>query len=305
MVIAHVPWFTILVASAICYLLIVCVYYPQLERTTRVGLISYDKPTHSHEYVQGIQMVVTGCVYNCAPYLPTLFKKFNQLQTFFNKPIYYIFFENDSTDRSGEMLDSFISSAVVGSTCIRETGLRKRIMLRTRRLAYARNTILDHLRELGLQGDTIVCNVDMDDANIGIDIPSVIRTLEFKGLWDVATANQQSGYYDKWALRTVRKRNDCWRMDTCRRTTLYEWFGIPEIRDVVPTVFPHILRVESAFGGLGLYNLDFALRGTYTGTGKFPALQDCEHVAYHRSIAEQGAVRITIVPFLVNDRIEK
>lgn len=85
--------------------------------------------------------------------------------------------------------------------------------------------------------------------------------------------------YDAWAFRpkySWQQRPEMW---------IHHWkppFGCPPI------------EVNSAFGGLCVYNTDDYLLGRYVGT--LLGRGDCEHVAFHRSISRETGKRLCLNP---------
>ena len=85
-------------------------------------------------------------------------------------------------------------------------------------------------------------------------------------------------HYDAWALRL----NSYWDDYTAGHGGWkHQWLP--------PVGSPPVL-VCSAFGGMAIYRTDAYLRGTYDGT------TDCEHVSFHRSIAEATGQHLYLCP---------
>ena len=85
-------------------------------------------------------------------------------------------------------------------------------------------------------------------------------------------AGPQWVQYDCWALRGLGQRGCYW--DAYRNGAgvfAYQWLP--------PVGSPPVL-VSSAFGGLAVYRTEDYLSGTYRGE------EDCEHVTFHKSIAD-------------------
>lgn len=89
-------------------------------------------------------------------------------------------------------------------------------------------------------------------------------------------------HYDAWALRGVGQP-DCYWDDYTKGVGgwKHQWLS--------PVGSPPVV-VSSAFGGLAIYRRDAYLKGTYDGT------HDCEHVAFHRSIARETGQRLYLCP---------
>ncbi len=89
-------------------------------------------------------------------------------------------------------------------------------------------------------------------------------------------------HYDLWALRGLGQP-DCY-FDAYQNG--YGGFGFSWL----PPVGSPPALVASAFGGMTIYRTDAYLAGTYDGTA------DCEHVPFHRSIAEATGQHLYLNP---------
>ena len=278
--------------------------------TINNNLVPYS--TLSTRDIDSVRLVISGCVRNNASYLNLIFAKLKTLETLLlPQLITYVFYENDSDDGSLGMLHEFLDERQ--GAVIAETGLNLRYPLRTHRLAYCRNRILDYCRKT-LRGADILCMMDMDDVNVKLDVGSVVKALRYRDHWDGITANQSSYYYDLWALRTKYKNNNC--TTWCGLYNVGHFFNLNNLFTFsIPVEKPYFLRVRSAFGGLGMYQYDLALEGEYNGVEFSNGKEECEHVAYHLSLArhkekekdqekdqekQQQPFRLFIAPFLIN-----
>lgn len=92
----------------------------------------------------------------------------------------------------------------------------------------------------------------------------------------------QWAHYDLWALRGVGQAECYW--DTyCNQ---YGGFGYT----FLPAIGSPPVLVSSAFGGMAIYRTDAYLSGTYDGTA------DCEHVSFHRSVANATGQHLYLCP---------
>lgn len=89
-------------------------------------------------------------------------------------------------------------------------------------------------------------------------------------------------HYDLWALRGLGQPGCYW--DTYQNG--YGGFGFSWL----PPVGSPPALVASAFGGMCIYRTDAYLAGTYDGTS------DCEHVAFHASIATATGQHLYLNP---------
>src|SRR5207249_3059391 len=115
-------------------------------------------------------------------------------------------------------------------------------------------------------------------------------------------ANPTPVYYDVWALRhPVWCPNDCWQEARLHSGAMganlaVQVFVASRQVHIDPAAPP--FRVNSAFGGLGIYRLSDALTGRYQGIEVDGNLV-CEHVPFHRSIAERTGHGFEILPSLL------
>jgi hypothetical protein len=226
---------------------------------------------------------------NARPYIvETLFSIAKMRDGFRNSSVYV--FENDSEDGTDELLDHHaaevpgfhVEHETLGGADMRGFGEE-----RTNRLAYCRNKCLEWVREHAAgTAWTIVLDADPHG---GFSVDGVFNSIawlgEFAGRHDLLPAGGMASYsamrheqgrtpgkivqYDAWAARL----ND-WR--DRREEVGFEWFHW-----LLPAVGSPPIPMYSAFGGLAVYSTLAFLSGGYAGG-------DCEHVAHHRKMRENG-----------------
>src|SRR5690606_18129570 len=151
--------------------------------------------------------------------------------------------------------------------------LAERLPLRTARIAAARNACLDEIRASGWTGYDHLVVADLDDVLAApLQVESFPRAAGWlEGAPDRAGvfANATPRYYDIRALRPAPwSPEDCWRRIWGRPDS--QSFEAAKFREVfsrqveLPRHLPPI-EVRSAFGGLGLYRMGFALDARYLG----------------------------------------
>ena len=89
-------------------------------------------------------------------------------------------------------------------------------------------------------------------------------------------------HYDAWALRGVGQPTNYWDDYTAG---LGGWK-----HSWLPPVGSPPVPVASAFGGMAIYDTYAYLKGTYNGSS------DCEHVGFHRTMAERTKGRLYLDP---------
>jgi hypothetical protein len=245
------------------------------------------------------KIVIGGCARNCGPYLPKVLPKIKEI-TNFCSDYQIIIYENDSTDNTLELLNNF-KNENKNVLIISEKDIDKRYPLRTHRLAYTRNKIIDEINENNyMHKYDYFLNIDLDNINVNLDIDSIKKLLDSNFEFDVATANHKK-YYDYWALRTKKyNKNCCNDNGVCFKSPILldSWFDKIKGTNIDKNAKP--IKVLSAFEGLGIYKLKSISNCRYDGIEKNPNSneEDCEHVKFHECIRDKGNDKIYIIPYL-------
>jgi hypothetical protein len=255
-------------------------------------------------------LVVGGTARDCAEFLPAAFARLDALAE--GRRVYYVFYESNSSDATLPMLRAFVAAREGEVMTERTTGER------TERIARGRNAVVARVEEL--RAFDFFVNVDMDD-RCAFDVASVRECLARADEWDVATANQQGVYYDRWALRTDATGDmyegiphcvvgyghtagrDGVTCDASRVLPISAWFpraGL-EGKSTFPRDGPYY-AVQSAFGALAIYKTRLLRGARYSGTKPGPGrVPECEHVPFHAAIKAQfPETRIVIAPYLIS-----
>lgn len=236
-------------------------------------------------------LIVAGLARNCAHSLPRLLKASKKLSKRFRFSD-FIFLENDSTDRSKDILRKF---AKRNKNCHIEfhDNIGAEYARRTERLAFLRNRLIEIAqRETSNESDTFLLLLDLDGVNKHFDVNRIASFVEkYNGDWAGLFPTQSLNYYDLWALRhpiycpyniTERIRNRPKDMSSQQAVNHY----FKSLKFTLPKDLG-LVEVESAFGGMGLYKLS-AVRGCiYVGLDD-DGYEICEHVAFNTSIRENG-----------------
>lgn len=174
------------------------------------------------------------------------------------------------------------------------------------RLSKCRNVYLEKLRTDTKYNDIdYVVVADLDGVNSELTATAVKSCWQLTEEWDACFANQSRAYYDIWALRhKLWSPNDCWQTYNFLRNNSMNQLSALEAAAYSRTIninrnAPPI-KVDSAFGGLGIYKKDTILSSTYIGLNENKE-EICEHVSLHTAMCEKG-LRLYIVPSLINCR---
>ena len=244
-------------------------------------------------------LLIAGLARNCAK---SLHAEIKNLREAFSEAAHigWIIVESDSDDQTPAVLAQ-LTLEIPHFTLLSLGKVADKIPLRAPRIAYCRNQYLHYLDQNRDRYDFLVV-ADLDGINDGLSARAV-NSCGTRNDWDVCTANQNGPYYDIWALRHEDwSPNDCWR-----QFNFYRAHGYAHERALQSAVYSRMVRidsneawipVESAFGGLGIYNVDILKDARYAGLSA-DGQEICEHVALHEYLRAKGA-RIFINPNLTN-----
>ena len=266
------------------------------------------------------KIIFTGAVQNAENYLPAVIMNIENLTKLFSEAA-YIFIENDSTDNTKKILKDWGSSKS-NFHLISFDGL-KAIPVRTVRLEMIRNAYIETIRHYArLRDFDYLVVLDMDDVGMYlIDIQDVSSAIEFLNASPTRAAvfaNQRGTYYDMWALRLPSQcPGDIWEdvLDyvikyKCSDDIAYAETFAKRVFSIEESLGP--IKVDSAFGGFGIYKMEYVLNnpnpylGSKTkivplgdGTPCYARWQVSEHVHFHAGITSQGG-EMYIYPKLIN-----
>lgn len=249
------------------------------------------------------RVVFAGVARDCAPHLAGVLENLQVLAATYDEAA-FVFVLSDCADDSYRILKDWVDEGREGKVV--DLGvLSEQLPLRTTRIAHARNTYLDLIENSPWRDFDHLIVVDLDDV-----MEAPIDLLQFGAArhWLEASpdraavfANASPRYYDIWALRHDRWcPGDCWHVIWAESTK--EGAEATKVREVfarqiaIPETAPPI-AVRSAFGGIGLYKMQNAIKGRYLGIDG-QGRQTCEHVAFNEAICESGG-RLHIFPALM------
>lgn len=243
-------------------------------------------PDAIRQMLRGQRIAFLGTARSCAPALPASIAKLRELGALFAHHEIHIY-ENDSSDDTGAMLDHWARDGLLHA--MREQGVAERMPLRTERLAYGRNKLLDHVLERGPWD--YICWADLDGL-VGerFAVDGFVSNFRHTEAWDAVFPLSWPLYYDLWALREPTICPDDY-VASGLHTLNAALFAGREIHAATQQLQPGRvagwLPVQSAFGGFGLYKGAVAALGRYSGL--VDGREVCEHVPYHRLLVQAGA----------------
>jgi Cryptococcal mannosyltransferase 1 len=248
-------------------------------------------------------VVIVGCARDCEAFLPAVLQNVRRIANLYSHAA-FVFVENDSRDNTREILHRWLSERP-SSFLVCLDGLAAQEKRRTARLAIARNAYMDavHHHHMAKFDHLLVLDFDIVNTNV-ISEESLAETIRFldSSSQNAAVFANQLPYYDIWALRhDVWCPEDCWAKIANRpaylprHRAIERYFTSRQVR-ISPDSPP--VAVRSAFGGLGLYKLDFVRAARYVGL--LPdGSEICEHVAFNEAAVRLGGM-LYIYPRLLN-----
>lgn len=251
----------------------------------------------------GRRAVFAGVARDCAAHLPAVLENLGRFAALYDDSAFH-FVLSDTRDDSRAILERWLVDGGRRGRVLDLGVLDDRLPQRTVRIAHARNAGLDDIRRSPWAGYDHLVVADLDDV---VASPMAAEGFARAALWldgepsrAGVMANASPRYYDVWALRHDQWcPDDCWHPIWGRPAD--EAFEAAKFREVFtrqivipPTLAP--IAVRSAFGGLGIYRMSFALANRYVGLDS-RGREASEHVAFNTAITESGG-QLHIFPAL-------
>jgi len=258
--------------------------------------------THGSEVLENSVIAVVGLARNCGQHLAANLVRLSAV-TSRSKDWRVLICENDSTDDTKQVANSFAAvSNGRASAITRDLGRADRSNEyagpRTEALAEYRAECQEWVRRNFWGSDyTIVIDWDawggwcINGAMTGL---SYLATEEQAfGMASVSLLQHPQLSYDQEKQSLVRGSTwvhyDCWALRLNSYWDDHSAGAGGWKHGWLPMIGSPPVRVCSAFGGFAIYKTGDFLRGTYSG-------QDCEHVTFHRSIAEATGKALYLNP---------
>lgn len=233
------------------------------------------------------------CVRNCEKFCIKNFEKINQICNLF-KSYNVIFYENNSQDNSLNLLKKYCKEnkhTILINEEIDMSLEREIILTRGRNICLNTAKIINNEIYIALDFDGILCNLKID----GI-VKCFDETFEWGALFGNMTSPQiwcpKNYYYDMWALRTFDDwmNYDCWAAKKFlgKQKAVYS--------HIKPVSKKSIIKVISAFGGIGIYKLSKLKECYYYGWKNNTTC--CEHVHLHKQLNKNSD--LYIVGYITN-----
>jgi len=278
-----------------------------------------------------LKVVFAGCARNCSNFLPKVLENIEFYSSFFSES-YMVIVENGSTDKTKEILKD---SKNKKNFFLFEDDLNK-LPYRGQRLEKARNLIIETIKKnKNLFSCDLFIMLDLDDiGTYRIKEKNILDSIKFlfsKEEIGAVFANQLGTYYDMWTLRDQKYcKNDFWvevlqfLMNNKNSKDKISKSNIEEVKKNIIDKKTYSfeknhppIKVESAFGGFGIYKMKYVLQNNrkYEGTQIVDLIskdqkklkikyQKCEHVNFNQGFIDQN-LELYILPNLINRDYEK
>ena len=249
-----------------------------------------------------LRAVFTGVARDCARYLPAVLGNLAGFASCYAEAA-FVFMVSDTNDESLSIFERWLTPGRRGRA-IDLGALAGQLPKRTERLAFARNACLDEIRRSEWAEYDHLIVADLDDVLVGpiSGFAEAARWLDAAPDRAAVFANATPRYYDIWALRhEAWCPGDCWHSIWERDSK--EAFEAAKFREAYgrQIMIPESVRpicVRSAFGGLGLYRMQFALASRYRGVDE-QGREVSEHVAFNEAIGGVGGQLHVFPPLMV------
>ena len=246
-------------------------------------------------------ILIVGLARNCEAVIANEIKNINKAFSS-AKNIEWIIVESDSNDRTSEVIKNLAKKYSINLISL--GNLIDEFPKRTARIAFCRNTYVEEINNNNLYSNIdYVVVADLDGVNNKINSNSVNSCWETNLNWDACFANQSAPYYDIWALR-----HKIWSPNDCNEQAKFlREFSSSQSASAKAAIYSKMItipsnsnpiKVDSAFGGIGIYKKDAFKLGKYKGQDK-KENQVCEHIHFNECLTKAGKILI-INPKFIN-----
>ena len=276
--------------------------------------------------LKDLNVVFAGCARDCEPFLKKTLDNIELYSSLF-KESYKVIIENGSKDKTRDILKK---KQTKNDFYYFEDQLNN-LPNRGLRLEKARNIFIEKIKSnKKLNNCNLLIVLDLDESgNYKISDEALIKSINFlnsKKSIGAVFANQLGTYYDMWTLRDKKYcQNDFWAevLQNITKKINHKDNISTEILDEVKKeyidkktfTFDKSLApifVNSAFGGFGIYKMEYVLKNKRYYEGKQiidlvfkdnikikTKFQKCEHVNFNLGLIDQN-LELYILPYLIN-----
>jgi hypothetical protein len=220
-------------------------------------------------------LIIAGITRDNATEIPTMIKYIEKTGSFF-KDYRVIIFENDSKDKTKELLENWQDENSKVLLVSESFANEKRPSIGF--LATVRNKYIHEMIKSEYDSFDIAMMVDMD-MTYGWDMRGLFDSFKKISKWDAICSNgiykRQGNMWDMFAFRNEEFKEDL-------KDPNY-WSVIVPKGQKIYRVDDSLISVDSCFGGLAFYKREFIKKCEYASLEG-----DCEHVPFHKCLKEYG-----------------
>ena len=263
----------------------------------------------NHTKLSDMNVIIYGSIRNIENDFFTSFLNLDILSEMFNE-VYIIIFENDSTDKTRELLQEWynISHPKIKKHLILKNNLDNFYPLRAHRLAYCRNCILNYIVDNNLHHFyEYAIHCDLDDRFWSINFDSIKTCFQYDSAeWDVMTCvNKNRSYYDFWALRCDKSWFNI-NIFSCNANNIDYNTKISGFENLLKNT-SGLISTTSSFNGLGIYKVSSLINCRYNAKYECSTCngsnrgcwEDNDHIGLHKQIVNNnGKIFINNLMFI-------
>jgi len=232
------------------------------------------------------KIIICAILKNEEKNLNNFFKIIKKIKNFFLN-YYIILVESDSNDKtyliSKKLIKNFNGEIIKIKT--------KKIWQRTKKMEHCRNIYIQtiHKKNFLKKFDYLIV-LDVDNVNNLLKLSNIKNCLKkIPKNWIGVFPNQKFIYYDLYALRIKKYFDfDCFEKMISSlkllRPNISYYKNIFKNFFIINKFKKRFIKVDSAFGGMGIYKLKYVLNKKYSSlNGKY-----CEHVFFNKSLLKKN-----------------
>ncbi len=223
------------------------------------------------------KIIICSTLRNVEKDLKGFFLKIDEIATKFND-YFIVLVQSNSNDNTITVAEKYLKQRK-GILINKDLDIR---LYRTQRLEICRNEFLSYIKnDEKLKNFDYLIVMDADGINNLINYKNIFNSLNIKKNWSAIFANQKYIYYDVWTLRIKNFIDfDCFqkiKLDSVsKEKKLKKIFfnNFTKFFFLKNKFKERLIKVDSAFGGFGIYKLEKILDCKYDSNGG----SQCEHV---------------------------
>jgi hypothetical protein len=243
-------------------------------------------------------IIIYGTIRDIEDDFLSSFTNIHLLSSYFNK-VYIIILENDSTDKSRELLIEWSNINIINIT--KHLILKEKVdldyNLRAHRLAYCRNLILNYISDNNLQNIyEYIIHCDLDNRFWSVNYESLCNCFQYNlNEWDMMSCvSYNKSYYDFWALRC----DSTWfniNIFSCNTNGIDYTNKINDFESCIKNT-DSLIPTTSSFNGLAIYKLSSIINCRYNAEYKCymcnninkGCWEDNDHIGLHKQMIDNN-----------------